>query len=67
MDLYLLQVFRHGESQAVDMMSASRASEALDLVQELLRRHPDCHRIRVYVQNRFLFAVDCEGASVVDD
>src|SRR6478672_5471926 len=46
--------------------TASRASDVLDQIRSLLGKHPDCHRIRVETTAGFLFAVDCNGATVFE-
>lgn len=63
---YILTVFHEGENAPRERATASRASEVLDQIRSLLGRHPDCHRIRVETTAGFLFAVDCNGATVFE-
>lgn len=63
---YILMVFHEGNNAPTERVAASRASEVLDRIRSLLARHPDCHRIRVETTAGFLFAVDCNGETVVE-
>lgn len=63
---YALAVYRPGSTVPTETVSVSRAPEVLTLLQTLLKKHPDCHRIRVESGGSFLFAVDCHGAPADD-
>jgi len=63
---YILTVFHEGENAPRERATASRASDVLDQIRSLLGKHPDCHRIRVETTAGFLFAVDCNGATVFE-
>ena len=61
---YTLSVFHKGERTPTETVFANRAPDAFRQIQELLSRHRDCERIRVYSYSAFLFAVDCHGERV---
>ncbi|WGM30702.1 hypothetical protein KKHFBJBL_00932 [Brevundimonas sp. NIBR11] len=63
---YRLLVFHKGSAGPTEAIEERRAAEVLDLIQSLLAKHPDCHRIRVESASGSLFAVDCNGDTVTD-
>lgn len=64
---YTLRVFHEGSPLPIETARASRAPEVLERIPELLKKHPGCHRIHVETVAGFLFMVDCNGETVLDD
>lgn len=59
--MYQLQVFHGDHSHATETCEVKRASEVLELIPTLLKRHEDCAKIVVSTNGARLFAVDCAG------
>ena len=64
MSAYTLTVCHEGQTEATETVHFNSAPTAMDAIRGLLKKHPDCHRIRVHAGHTFLFAVDCAGATV---
>lgn len=66
MSHYRLLVFHAGAAAPSAHRTVPRAAEVVGAIEALLRDYPDCHRIRVEGLGGFLFAVDCNGRTVID-
>lgn len=63
---YTLRVFNPGDVSPIEIVGVERAVDLVDLIPVLLARHSECHRIRAYLHETFLFAVDCHGQNAPD-
>ncbi|MBX9576431.1 MAG: hypothetical protein K2X07_12420 [Caulobacteraceae bacterium] len=66
MTSYVLKVFYEDEPRPRETLGEDRGSEVLAMIPRLLARHPGCHRVRVYLGDALLFAVDCNGMDVAE-
>lgn len=66
MTAYTLTVCHHGQTLATETINLTTSTEVLNTIPELLKKHPDCHRIHVHAGVARLFSVDCNGQNVPD-
>lgn len=66
MTSYVLKVFYEGDPHPRETLGKKRGGEVLATIPRLLARHPGCHRVRVYLGDALLFAVDCNGMDVAE-
>ena len=59
--MYQLQVYYPGQTFAQAVIDVKQASEALDLIPDVLAKHQGCERVVVMMGTNRLFAVDCSG------
>ena len=66
MTAYALKVFYPDEQKAREIVTLDRAGDVVAVIPQMLDRHDGCYRIRVYLNEAQLFAVDCHGNDVSD-
>jgi hypothetical protein len=64
--MYRIEVIYPETGAPRETVYLTRASEALAAIGELLREHRGCRRLVMWMGEKRLFAVDCDGNRVED-
>ena len=59
--MYTLLVYTEGGSTLVGRHEIRQAAEVLAAIPDIMKKHPGCERVEVYLAAVRLFSVDCAG------
>jgi hypothetical protein len=63
---YLLTVIDKETKLAIERLTVTTASAAMESISGLLEQHPGCERITVHAGAMYLFSVNCKGETIPD-